>query len=146
MQKLRDFVPPEVELTHIIDKYTAGDEDEDWIPRLGTEGGWVVITSDAGKNSKVGQKLPDLCLVHKVTHVILKGQLHHRTTLEKIGLIAAAWPLLGNVFLSPHGSRYFLRLRPKKGGQSLTLSVELCKATAELLANDRPQDTPADAV
>ena len=144
MLKLQEFVPPGVELHHIIDKYAAGDKDEDWIPKLGTEGGWVVITSDAGKNSKVGQKLPDLCVIHKVTHVILKGQLHHKTTLEKISLIAAAWPLLENVFLSTYGSRYFLRLRPKKGGQSLTLSVEPCKVTAEFLANDRPEDAPAD--
>jgi len=144
MQKLRDFVPPQVGLTHIIDKYTAGDKDEDWIPRLGTEGGWVVITSDAGKKSKVGSKLPDLCFAHKVTHVIMKGQLHHRTTLEKTSLIAAAWPLIENVFSSPQGSRYFLRLRTQKGTQSLTVSVELCNVIAELLANVCPQNTPAD--
>ena len=133
-----------IEFYHIVDKYTAGDKDEDWISKLGTEGGWVVITSDAGRNSKVSQKLPDLCILHKITHIILKGQLHHKTTLEKTNLIATTWPFIENVFSSPQGSRYFLRLRTPKGTQSLTVSVELCKVTAELLANDRPENTPAD--
>lgn len=141
MEKLRELVPQGIEFYHIVGKYTAGDKDEDWIPKLGIEGGWVVITSDAGRNSKVGQKLPDLCIIHKITHVILKGRLHHKTTLEKISLIAAAWRFFENVFTSPQGSRYFMRLRSKKGTQSLTVSVELCQVTAELLAIDSPEDT-----
>lgn len=146
MAQLYDFVPQEVELHHIIDKYTAGDKDEDWIPKLGTEGGWVVITADAGRNSKVGQKLPDLCFVHRVTHVILKGQFHHKTTLEKIKLIAEAWPRLENVFSSPQGSRYFMRLRNQKGGRPPTVTVDLCKVTAALLCGDSPEDSPANSV
>lgn len=152
MQKLRDFVPPEVELTHIIDKYTVGDKDEDWIPRLGTEGGWIVITSDAGRNSKKGQKLPELCLIHRVTHVILSGTLNQMPTLEKIKSIATAWAFFEDVFSSPPGSRYFMRLKTQrgnqgqKGKQSLTVSVDPCKVIAELLTSFRPEDTPADAV
>lgn len=90
MVKLRELVPQGIEFYHLIDKYAAGDKDEDWIPKLRVEGGWVVITADAGKNSKVGQKLPDLCVIHQVTHIILKGQFHHKTTLEKSDLIATA--------------------------------------------------------
>ncbi len=142
MVKVRDLIPPGIEFYHIVDKYTAGEKDEDWIPKLGTEGGWVVITSDAGRNSKVGQKLPELCLIHRVTHVILSGTLSQKTTLEKITFIAAAWSFFEDVFSSPQGSRYFMRLRTPKGTQSLTVSVELCKVTAELLTGDTPEGAP----
>ncbi len=149
MTKLRGLIPVEIELQHLADKFAKGDKDEDWIPRLGTEGGWVVITSDAGRNSKKGQKLPELCLIHRVTHVILSGTLNQKSTLEKINSIAAAWSFFEDVFSSPQGSRYFMRLRTRrgklgqKGKQVLTVSVDLCKVTAELLANEGTENTQA---
>ena len=144
MVNLRELVPKGVEFYHLIDKYASGDQDEDWIPKLRIEGGWVVITADAGRNSKVGQKLPDLCVIHRVTHIILKGQLHHKTTLEKSDLIAGAWPRLQSAFSAPHGSRYLLRLRPKKGRESPAATVELCKVTARYLAKSKTRSSKPD--
>ena len=141
--RLRPYVPHDVELCHIVDKYAEGDKDEDWIPKLGIEGGWVVITFDAGRNSKVGQKLPELCLVHKVTHIVMSGTLNQATTLEKVNLIAPAWPLINGVFSSSKGSRYHMRRVTRNGTRSPMVSVEICKVTAKRLSADARRNSGA---
>lgn len=124
MLQLLPLVSPGLEVHHLVDKFKRGEQDEDWIPQLGTEGGWVLITSDAGIHSKAGQKLPDLCAEHKVTHLILSGKLHKKTTVEKITWIAAAWPFVEEIFSSPPGSRFRMRLKSCKGKNAITVVVE----------------------
>ncbi len=124
MRQLLPLVSPNLEVHHLVDKFAQGEKDEDWIPRLGIEGGWVLITSDAGIYSKSGQKLPDLCAEHKVTHIILSGKLHKKTTVEKITWIAAAWPFVEEVFSKPPGSRFRMRLKTPKGKTGMTIVVE----------------------
>ena len=124
MQKLKLLVSENIEFQHIVDKFASGEKDEDWIPKLGTEGGWVVITSDAGKHSRRGHKLPDLCSEYKVTHIILSNSLHQRTNLDKIKWLGAAWQYIEVLHDKPPGSRFHMRLKSGKGKMSFTILVE----------------------
>lgn len=126
MQSILPLASSDVELQHIVDKYEQGKKDEDWIPLLKSEGNWLVITSDAGKKSKVGQKLPDLCAEHKITHIILGNKLHNRPSSDKLTWIAAGWKLVEDCFSKPPGSRFKLRLKEGQG-DSLTIALEPVK-------------------
>jgi hypothetical protein len=92
MLELQSMVAPDSEFRHIVDTFRAGEKDEIWIPRLGAEGDWIVITADAGTHSKRGRKLPQLCREYSVTHVVLSRTLHQRTVLEKVAALACIWP------------------------------------------------------
>jgi len=136
MLKLESLLSTPVMFEHTVDKFGQGQKDEDWIPKLGSEGGWVVITADAGKQSKRGHKLPDLCREFHVTHLILSSKLHHKSASEKVRWIAAAWVFIETLHDEPPGSRFQLRLKPGKG-MSLTVKVER-KVTAKKKPKKKP--------
>lgn len=124
MHHLLTYAIQGVELHHIIDKFFSGDKDENWIPQLASDGNWIVFTADAGKKSKDGFKLPDICAENHVTHVLLSGKLHHMKSIDKIGWIGLGWPLVEQkVYKSKPGSRFKMRLVSSKGGDSLTIAV-----------------------
>lgn len=72
------LLPARPEFAHICDKLTSGILDNDRVPQISKEGGWIIITGDRGKRQSLGGKLPDLCREHKVTHVIFSSGLHKR--------------------------------------------------------------------
>ncbi len=124
MHHLLAHVNQGVELNHIVDKFRSGDKDEIWIPRLANDGNWIVFTADAGKKSKDGFKLPDLCAENHITHVILSGKLHQLKGRDKIGWIGLGWPLVEQkVYNSAPGSRFKMRLVSSNGGAALTIAV-----------------------
>ena len=43
---LNEMVKPEHQFIHLQDKFGHDSKDEDWIRRLGQEGGWVIISGD----------------------------------------------------------------------------------------------------
>ena len=43
---LNEMVKPDHTFTHLQDKFPANTKDEEWIRRLGAEGGWIVISGD----------------------------------------------------------------------------------------------------
>ena len=72
------------EIKHILEFQEQGGLDEDWIPRMASEG-WVLITADRGKKMRgKGEKLPRLCVKYGVTHVILSRRIQQRKTFDKI--------------------------------------------------------------
>lgn len=90
---------------HIFDLHDPGTKDSDWIPKLADEE-WIVITGDRGRSG--GDKLPDLCVQHKVTHVLLGAKVHHRTSQQKVMTIVSVWGLLLKLPDATPGSRYSL--------------------------------------
>ena len=83
--------PPPV-VSHVLD-FTGqeGEEDDVWIPKLAREK-WVIISADQGHLG--GAKLPLVCKTWKITHVLIKGKLHHARQFEKARAILAVWPEL----------------------------------------------------
>ena len=43
---LNEMVKPEHSFTHLQDKFPPETKDEEWITKLGAEGGWIVISGD----------------------------------------------------------------------------------------------------
>jgi hypothetical protein len=99
----------EAELVHLLDLESEGSLDDNWVPRLGSEG-WIVISADRGQTPSRGGKLPRLCKTHLVTHVLLSGALHSKDTRTKIVGIAHVWTRLLEVADAPRGSEFRLQL------------------------------------
>ena len=127
MEQLLQLVSSDVPFVHIIDYFSQGEKDENWIPKLSAEGGWVVITADGGKQSKRGQKLPDLCWEYGITHVVLSSTLHSRKSHEKVGILTTFWNEIELLHEALAGSHYRLRFKPLKGKTAVTVALELVR-------------------
>jgi hypothetical protein len=94
------------EVRHILELQRAGAKDSEWVPLLATDG-WIVLTCDRGKSA--GPKLPQLCRVYGITHVLISGALHNSPQFEKARAVLAVWPELLALADEPKGERYSLR-------------------------------------
>jgi hypothetical protein len=79
--------PPTIH--HLLDYFSSRTHDDIWIPKV-VDGGWVIITSDQGKQSNRA-KLPQICLEYKITHILMSSSLLHRKQNQKANAIVAAW-------------------------------------------------------
>lgn len=99
--------------------------DDEWIPRLATEGRWVVITTDGGRQRSRGNKLPRLCREHEVTHVIITSSIHSKKAAEKLRILSESWDrIVKAVAAAPPGTRFKLRYKPAKGSNILRVVLE----------------------
>ena len=124
MEGLDKITPKPHIFAHVISHFKSGIHDDVWIPKLGEDGGWVVISADRGKGSSKGGKLPELCKEHKVTHVLLSGKLHQKKSHEKISAIGLLWGEISKLHLEPPGSCFIMRMVTSKKG---TMGVRLRK-------------------
>ena len=88
---------------------------------MASEGGWIIITSDGGKQSKKGDKLPELCREYSITHVVLSAKLHKKKAHEKIAALLFVWEQIATLEKEAPGTRFDLRFRKNKGTQALTV-------------------------
>jgi hypothetical protein len=89
--------------------YSLG-EDETWIPDMAQEG-WIVLTADRGKGGRgKGEKLPVLCRAFGMTHILMSGSLHRRTSIQKVTAILEVWDNINELPEQPKGSAWSLRL------------------------------------
>jgi hypothetical protein len=98
------------DIAHLLSKYPQGTPDRVWIPDLAREGGWVVVTSDGGKQSKKSEKLPLICHAHYVTHVVLSVGLHKKKAHDKFLAISECWDELIAATAAADGTGYSRRL------------------------------------
>ena len=125
MEQLRDILPGEPpEFAHVCDFFKQGTPDNVWVPKIASEGRWIVISSDGAKKANKGGKLPDLCLAYKVTHVILSPTLHKKTAGEKVSALGFIWGQIENLDKEPAGTRFKLRFKTTKGSRALTLVLQ----------------------
>jgi hypothetical protein len=129
------------EIKHILEFAPSGTRDEVWIPRLASEG-WTVITTDGGRtpNKLRGEKLPQLCTRHSITHVIISPYVHNRTSFEKLLTILSVWYELLDLAADPtkRGLRY-----------SLEPVTKMTRGQGRLIARPvapRPQTKPSDII
>ena len=129
MLELQGLVAPQLEFKHITDIFVQGVLDSVWVPRIANDGRWIVITADRAKRgSRKGGKLPRLCLEYKLTHVLLSGSLHEKSTAIKRDAIRDKWSSILQLDRVPPGSRYKLLYRPVKGTTTETrLCFERCR-------------------
>lgn len=107
LKTLTDFSDGAVQVTHLVDLSLSGELDDDWIPRIATEG-WIVVTTDRGRKNR-GGKLPLICRRCNVTHVMLSAAIHKRNTFEKLRAIFDVWPSLLTASAGTRGAGYLLQ-------------------------------------
>jgi hypothetical protein len=99
------------EVRHVLQLAPAGTRDEDWIPKIASEG-WTVISADGGRwpRKNKGEKLPRLCANHKITHVLLSPAIHMLPSFDKLLTILSVWYQLLEISADSDqkGSRYVL--------------------------------------
>ncbi len=103
---------------HVHLKYFQGIKDEVWIPQLGAEGGWLVITTDKGRQSKSGSKLPELCLQFGVTHLLVSQGVHRKKSTEKLEAFVGLWTEIESLTDGKAGRRFHLKIKSLKGGKT----------------------------
>jgi hypothetical protein len=124
MQDLARLVSPSRPFTHVLDVFEQGTTDDVWVPQMSKEGVWVVISSDRGRQSGLGAKLPLLCKEHKITHVLLSSALHKKKSHEKVAVLALVWAEIERAATAPPGTRFKLRLRQSKGVPGFRIALE----------------------
>ncbi|PXA04807.1 hypothetical protein DDZ13_06485 [Coraliomargarita sinensis] len=97
---------------HLTDFTRAGEDDPEWLQKLGDEPDWVVVSVDYGRDRKK-PRLPLLCEELGRTYVLLSPDL--RPYLRQKQSLVEVWRMLKLVPFLPKGSRVKLRPRNIKG-------------------------------
>lgn len=127
MDKLGELLmlsPDHVTLKHIYDYQMNGMYDEIWVPQIAKEG-WIVVTADRGKKGglKKGEKLPRLCLMYSVTHVIMSSTIHHQKVFNKVRSFVAVWDEIVRIANEPRGGRYLLQMNSRGTNQLIKSEI-----------------------
>jgi hypothetical protein len=88
------------------------------VPEAGAEG-WVVVSADRGKKGgkKKGEKLPRLCAVHHVTHILLSGGMMQQKQFDKMLAVLSVWYDLLRAAKGERGACYMLE--PQTQGRGI---------------------------
>ena len=98
----------ESEIVHLRDKFDPSTADEIWLPALGEEGDWVVVSGD--RRIARSAKLREAWKASKLTTFFLAGGWTNHPLWEQAWRIVRWWPLIieqakrvapGAVFLVP---------------------------------------------
>ena len=79
MRELREFYKldyPNVEMSHLGEKFKLGIKDPEWIAMLQNDT-WIVVSTDKGKSDggNRSKKLPLICQDLRITHVIMSSNI-----------------------------------------------------------------------
>jgi PIN like domain len=110
VSKLFELYGGATEVVHLFSKFNSGTADKIWIPQLASEGGWIIVTADQGKQSKKGQKLPEICQEYRVTHIMLSAKLHMQNMYTKVLAINYCMPSILNTASYPKGTGFLLQM------------------------------------
>jgi hypothetical protein len=111
MASLQASVGTNYILAHLCDKFASGIHDSVWIPQIGQEGQWIVVSGDRAKNSSGSGKLPALCIEHKVSALMMSSSFVHKKSHEKLKIFQDNWGQVVNIANFPPGSLFLMRYR-----------------------------------
>jgi hypothetical protein len=118
------------DVAHLFDLFPPSVRDSEWIPAIAPQD-WVIVTSDRGKRGNVANRLPLLCVQHRVTHVMLSRGMNKRTVSFKISAIQQNWVDLLAAAQSPKGSAFSLYFASEN-------VAKLKQLSAPIIAPDAP--------
>ena len=85
-----DSNPPEIVfLADFVGQ--EGMKDNVWIPKAAEAGYSLVLTADKGRKKR-GDKLPELCRKHNLTHILIGSRLKEKGQRHITFAILGAWP------------------------------------------------------
>ena len=108
---MRELIKPDHEVTPLVDKVPASTLDVEWIPRLGIDGDWVVVTGDLRIKKKPQERL--VWKAAKLTTFFMADSFTNVPDWEQVRWIIDKWPLIvdqaklvspGAAFLVPRRS------------------------------------------
>ena len=116
-RELRDFYHrdyPDLQIRHLMDDWTAGTPDSQWLEALRLDPSWIIITKDAGKNS-AQEKLPLICHQWGITHIVFTAGIINKGFVTQKNAIAGVWEQLFQLHRLPPGSQVKLGESSQKG-------------------------------
>ena len=113
---------PDAVIAHLFSKFSSGVKDTFWIPEIAKDPGWIVVSMDRGKHSRVEERLPLICEKFGVTYVVLSAGLEKRTVYFRAIAIQACWPGLIRAASSPPGTGFVLSMR--EVGESVSFRLK----------------------
>ena len=116
-RELRDFYQrdyPGLQIRHLMEDWTAGTPDSQWLDALRQDPSWIVITKDAGKNS-AQEKLPLICREWGITHIVFTAGIISKGFVTQKNAIAGVWEQLFQLHCLPPGSQVKLGESSQKG-------------------------------
>jgi hypothetical protein len=96
-----------VQTKHLSEFCGLGEADEDWLPLLEKQGGWIVITADRGKDPKK-QKLPRICANLGITHISLTPALIKAGYQAHEDALLSVFSEISHIHLLPKGTKVSL--------------------------------------
>jgi hypothetical protein len=99
---------PRAEIVHLFERFAPGTRDSVWIPQAAKEG-FVLISSDRGKQSGKRDKLPRLCALHGLRHVLFGASMSGEKMFDKCLALLSVWYDVLDVADSDPGARFDLR-------------------------------------
>jgi hypothetical protein len=116
-RELRDFYQrdyPALQIRHLMDDWTAGTPDSQWLEALRQDPSWIVITKDAGKNS-AQEKLPLICREWGITHIVFTSRIISKGFVTQKNAVAGVWEQLFQLHRLPPGTQVKLGETNQKG-------------------------------
>lgn len=116
-RELRDFYQRDyldLQIRHLMDDWTPGTPDSQWLETLRQDPSWIVITKDAGKNS-AQEKLPLICREWGITHVVFTPGMISKGFVTQKNAIAGVWEQLFHLHRLPSGTQVKLGESSQKG-------------------------------
>lgn len=107
---------PDLQMRHLMDDWTPGTPDSQWLEALRDDPSWIVVTKDAGKNS-APEKLPLICREWGITHVVFTAGIISKGFASQKNAIAAVWEQLFLLHRLPPGSQVKLGEASRKGAR-----------------------------
>lgn len=109
------------EFDHVCLAFKPGVKDINWIDAISKD--WTIITSDNGKKSKQGEKLPLICMQKNISTILLSPSIHRKKQFQKAQAIIGLWEAILETKASSKGSQF----RIKSNGDNRSPSLEFIK-------------------
>jgi hypothetical protein len=109
LASIYDKSPERPILRHYLEVFSSGEDDDVWIPVAGKEG-YIIISSDRARRSG-GAKLPFVCHLNGVVHILVSGKVHSMNNVQKVEAIISVWSeIMSQVSAAAPGTGFLLRL------------------------------------
>jgi PIN like domain len=141
-RELRDFYQrdyPNLQIQHLMDHWTPGTPDSEWLETLRLDLSWIVITKDAGKNS-AQEKLPLICREWGITHIVFTPGIISKGFITQKNAIAGVWEQLFHLHRLPPGTQVKLGESSQKGDVTGFELRVIQKSLATVLRNLQASD------